>query len=41
MFSGSIVALLTPFNIDGEVDYQSLKNLVEYHIDAGTSAIVA
>lgn len=41
MFSGSIVALITPFNVDGEVDYQSLKNLVEYHIDAGTDAIVA
>ncbi|GAD78300.1 4-hydroxy-tetrahydrodipicolinate synthase [Vibrio ezurae] len=41
MFSGSIVALITPFNADDEVDYQSLKNLVEFHVDAGTSAIVA
>lgn len=41
MFSGSIVALITPFNKDGEVDYQSLRNLVEYHIEAGTDAIVA
>jgi 4-hydroxy-tetrahydrodipicolinate synthase len=41
MFSGSIVALITPFNLDGEVDYQSLKDLVEFHIDAGTDAIVA
>ncbi|MPW35208.1 4-hydroxy-tetrahydrodipicolinate synthase [Vibrio sp. B1Z05] len=41
MFSGSIVALITPFNTDDEVDYQSLKNLVEFHVDAGTSAIVA
>ncbi len=26
MFSGSIVALITPFTPDGEVDYISLKN---------------
>ncbi|SHO55834.1 4-hydroxy-tetrahydrodipicolinate synthase [Vibrio quintilis] len=41
MFSGSIVALITPFNLDGEVDYASLKKLVEYHIDSGTDAIVS
>ncbi|GAM62026.1 hypothetical protein JCM19232_6331 [Vibrio ishigakensis] len=26
MFSGSIVALITPFNQDGEVDYKSYEN---------------
>ncbi|MGD8108896.1 4-hydroxy-tetrahydrodipicolinate synthase [Vibrio sp. TRT 21S02] len=41
MFSGSIVALITPFNHDGEVDYVSLKKLVEYHVAAGTDGIVA
>ncbi|GAM69061.1 4-hydroxy-tetrahydrodipicolinate synthase [Vibrio sp. JCM 19236] len=41
MFSGSIVALITPFNQDGEVDYKSLRKLVEHHIEAGTDAIVA
>lgn len=41
MFSGSIVALITPFNRDGEVDYISLKKLVEYHVAAGTDGIVA
>lgn len=41
MFSGSIVALLTPFNHLDEVDYDSLKNLVEYHIKSGSSGIVA
>ncbi|MFM2590609.1 4-hydroxy-tetrahydrodipicolinate synthase [Vibrio sp. TBV020] len=41
MFSGSIVALITPFNNDGEVDYVSLKKLVEYHIAAGSDGIVA
>ena len=41
MFSGSIVALVTPLDTDGEVDYTSLKNLIDYHIDAGTNGIVA
>jgi 4-hydroxy-tetrahydrodipicolinate synthase len=41
MFSGSIVALITPFNRDGEVDFVSLKKLVDFHVSAGTDAIVA
>ena len=41
MFSGSIVALITPFTPDGEVDYVSLKKLVDFHVDAGTDAIVS
>lgn len=41
MFSGSIVALLTPFTPDGEVDFVSLRKLVEYHVEAGTDGIVA
>lgn len=41
MFSGSIVALVTPFTRDGDVDYASLKRLVEHHIQAGTDAIVS
>lgn len=41
MFSGSIVALITPFTPDGEVDYISLKKLVDFHVDAGTDAIVS
>ncbi|MCG3725364.1 4-hydroxy-tetrahydrodipicolinate synthase [Vibrio cincinnatiensis] len=41
MFSGSMVALITPFHQDGEVDYSSLKKLVDYHIAAGTDAIVS
>ncbi len=41
MFSGSMVALVTPLDETGEVDYASLASLVEYHIAAGTDAIVA
>lgn len=41
MFSGSIVALITPFTQDGEVDFVSLKKLVDYHVAAGSDGIVA
>ena len=39
MFTGAIVALVTPFN-DGLVDYAKLAELVEYHIKSGTSGII-
>ncbi|MCR4321782.1 MAG: dihydrodipicolinate synthase family protein, partial [Candidatus Brocadiaceae bacterium] len=39
MFTGSLVALVTPFK-NGEVAYQKLKELVEFHIKNGTSGIV-
>ncbi|ATF09794.1 4-hydroxy-tetrahydrodipicolinate synthase [Candidatus Enterovibrio altilux] len=41
MFSGSIVALVTPMDSSGEIDYTSLKNLVDFHVDAGTNALVS
>ncbi|MDH5896320.1 4-hydroxy-tetrahydrodipicolinate synthase [Vibrio splendidus] len=41
MFSGSIVALVTPFSTDGEVDFDSLKKLVEHHVAAGSDGLVA
>ena len=41
MFRGSMVALVTPMNSDGEVDFDSLRNLIEWHIAEGTNAIVA
>ncbi|MGB0899396.1 MAG: 4-hydroxy-tetrahydrodipicolinate synthase [Psychrobium sp.] len=41
MFSGSIVALVTPFDDNGDVDYQQLEKLVEFHIQQGTDGIVA
>lgn len=40
MITGSIVALVTPMNIAGEIDWESLDGLIEWHIDEGTSAIV-
>jgi len=41
LFSGSIVALVTPMDSAGEVNYGQLKKLVNYHIEAGTNAIVS
>jgi 4-hydroxy-tetrahydrodipicolinate synthase len=41
MFSGSIVALVTPMQADGAVDYGALDRLVEFHVDNGTNGIVA
>ena len=41
MFSGSMVALVTPMRADGSLDSDCLKTLVEFHINSGTDAIVA
>ena len=41
MFSGSIVALVTPMHEDGAIDYNHLARLIEWHIEQGTDAIVA
>lgn len=41
MFRGSIVALITPMHEDGGIDEDSLRRLVDFHVDDGTSAIVA
>lgn len=40
MFKGSAVAIVTPFNADYTVDYESLKNLLEWHVAQKTDAIV-
>lgn len=40
MFEGSIVALVTPMTSDGTIDYSSLTQLIEWHIESQTSAIV-
>jgi 4-hydroxy-tetrahydrodipicolinate synthase len=41
MFSGSIVALVTPMQADGAVDFVALDRLVEFHVNNGTDGIVA
>jgi 4-hydroxy-tetrahydrodipicolinate synthase len=39
MFSGSMVALVTPFQ-DGKVDYKTLEEIVEFHLDSSTDGLV-
>lgn len=39
MFKGSMVALVTPFR-NGKIDEKALKELVEFHITNGTTALV-
>lgn len=39
-FSGSGVALVTPFNKDKTVDFDSLKKFITFHIDEGTDFLV-
>jgi len=39
MFKGSMVALVTPFS-NGELDFDTLKDLVEWHIEQGTNGLV-
>ena len=36
---GSIVALVTPMNEDGSVDYTALRSLIDWHIAEGTDCI--
>ncbi len=40
IFEGSGVALITPFHADGSVNYDKLKELVEFHIKNETDAII-
>lgn len=40
MFKGSLVALATPFDADNRVDYAALEGLIDFHVEAGTDALV-
>ncbi len=41
MFHGSLVALVTPMTPDNALDWEALAKLVEWHIEQGSSGIVA
>ncbi len=41
IFKGAGVALITPMNPDGSVNYDKLKELVEFQINNGTDAIIS
>jgi 4-hydroxy-tetrahydrodipicolinate synthase len=39
MFTGAMVALITPFQ-DGDIDYQTLDELIDFQLEGGIDAIV-
>ncbi|MES9906129.1 MAG: 4-hydroxy-tetrahydrodipicolinate synthase [Sedimenticola sp.] len=41
MFQGSYVALVTPMSEDGSLDEESLRALIDWHVEQGTDGIVA
>ncbi len=41
MIAGSMVALVTPMDAQGRLDWDSLSKLVDFHLNNGTHAIVA
>ena len=41
MLKGSLVALITPMNQDGSINYEQLRDLIDWHIENGTDGIVA
>lgn len=40
MITGSIVAIVTPMHEDGSLDFDSLRKLIDFHVDQQTDAIV-
>ena len=39
ILTGSIVALVTPMNEDGSVDYAALRKLIDWHVGEGTACL--
>ena len=37
---GSLVAIVTPMQVDGSLDLAALKRLIDWHVESGTAAIV-
>ena len=40
MLAGSMVALVTPMDADGTVNYADLRRLIDFHVAAGTEALI-
>ena len=40
MIKGSIVALITPMNEEGSVDYAGLEKLIQFHLDEQTDGLL-
>jgi 4-hydroxy-tetrahydrodipicolinate synthase len=41
IFKGSMVAIATPMNEDGSLDFESLEKLIEFHVDNLTDVIIS
>ena len=40
IFQGSAVALVTPFDKNGEINFKSFERLLEFHLENNTQAII-
>jgi 4-hydroxy-tetrahydrodipicolinate synthase len=40
MMSGSMVAVVTPMDADGSVNYRQFAKLIDFHVDSGTQVLV-
>jgi 4-hydroxy-tetrahydrodipicolinate synthase len=40
MISGSMVAVVTPMDADGKVNYRQFAKVIDFHVDSGTHALV-
>jgi 4-hydroxy-tetrahydrodipicolinate synthase len=40
MLTGSMVAVVTPMDADGAVNYRQFARLIDFHVDSGTQALV-
>src|SRR3977135_4717309 len=40
MLSGSMVAIVTPMQDDGRLDFERFKSLIDFHIEQGTDGVV-
>jgi 4-hydroxy-tetrahydrodipicolinate synthase len=40
MLTGSMVAVVTPMDADGAVNYRQFAKVIDFHVDSGTQALV-
>ena len=40
MLSGSMVAVVTPMDADGTVNYRQFAKVIDFHVESGTQALV-
>ena len=41
MLKGSLVALITPMDDQGNIDYVALKNLIDFHVESQTDGLIS